>query len=179
MIILLTNKSAFQATLISADGFPKSFDPRQSCHLLMGIPVIRNSRMADIINTTTYRHLKDGCSRDTSKSFHCRKPSISAQRCRDVAAWMHAWLVVDMVKPGIKLGDIGHAINNSGEWKHFWCSEILWHDFGQYFRGAQVLHYGHAGYRDRTVTDAGQFTIEPHDQLPETSGTAKFLMLDR
>ena len=69
----------------------------------------------DIINIDI-TVIKDGYHGDTSKMFHVGKTSILAQRLVENAR--EAMLVgIALVKPGVRLGDIGHAIQQHGE-KH-------------------------------------------------------------
>ena len=69
---------------------------------------------------------------------------------------------IKLVKPGIHLGDIGHAIQQYAEGKN--CSvvrEYCGHGIGQTFHEEpQVLHYGDAG--TGIILEPGMiFTIEP------------------
>ena len=69
---------------------------------------------------------------------------------------------IEMVKPGVRLGDIGHAIQRFAEGKG--CSvvrEYCGHGIGQGFHeDPQVLHYGRPGTGEELVPGM-VFTIEP------------------
>ena len=69
---------------------------------------------------------------------------------------------IEMVKPGIRLGDIGHAIQQHAEANN--CSvvrEYCGHGIGrQFHEEPQVLHYGSPGTKE--ILEPGMtFTIEP------------------
>src|SRR5690606_29769606 len=71
-------------------------------------------------------------------------------------------LGIRMVKPGIRLGDIGHAIQKYAEQANYSVvREYCGHGIGKVFHeDPQVLHYGEPG--TGLVLEAGMtFTIEP------------------
>ena len=71
-------------------------------------------------------------------------------------------LGIGLVKPGTRLGDIGHAIQSYAEARHFSVvQEYCGHGIGrQFHEDPQVLHYGIPG--TGLVLEAGMtFTIEP------------------
>ena len=69
---------------------------------------------------------------------------------------------IEMVKPGVLLGDIGHAIQKHAEANN--CSivrEYCGHGIGRSFHeDPQVLHYGKPG-TGLALTPGMTFTIEP------------------
>ncbi len=69
---------------------------------------------------------------------------------------------IEMVRPGVHLGDIGHAIQRHAEKNG--CSvvrEYCGHGIGEVFHeDPQVLHYGKPGTRER-LEPGMTFTIEP------------------
>ena len=69
---------------------------------------------------------------------------------------------IEMVRPGVRLGDIGHAIQTYAEGQG--CSvvrEYCGHGIGRVFHeDPQVLHYGRPGTGDLLVPGM-TFTIEP------------------
>jgi methionyl aminopeptidase len=93
--------------------------------------------------------------------FFVGEPSILAQRvCRISHECMK--IGIEMVKPGIHLGDIGHAIQSHAESNN--CSvvrEYCGHGIGKTFHEEpQVLHYGQSG--TGIILEPGMtFTIEP------------------
>lgn len=141
-------------------GFPKSICTSINHVVCHGIPGEKALKNGDIINIDV-TVLKDGYHGDTSKMFFIGKPSVKAQHVVNIA---HECLFIgiDMVKPGVRLGDIGHAIQKHAESNR--CSvvrEYCGHGIGRVFHeDPQVLHYGTPGTGE--VLKAGMtFTIEP------------------
>jgi len=141
-------------------GFPKSICTSVNHQVCHGIPSDKKLKKGDIINIDV-TVIKDGFHGDTSKMFYVGQPSVLAQRVCDIS---HKCLEIgiDLVKPGIHLGDIGHAIQKYAEAKN--CSvvrEYCGHGIGTTFHEEpQVLHYGEAG--TGIILEPGMtFTIEP------------------
>jgi methionyl aminopeptidase len=69
---------------------------------------------------------------------------------------------IEMVKPGIRLGDIGHAIQKHAEAAHFSIvQEYCGHGIGRGFHEEpQVLHYGQPNTGVELIPGM-TFTIEP------------------
>ena len=140
--------------------YPKSICTsinHQVCH---GIPGNRTLKNGDIINIDI-TVIKDGYHGDTSKMFIVGEASLLAQRLVRVA---HECMCIgiDMVKPGVRLGDIGHAIQRHAEANHFSIvREYCGHGVGREFHEEpQVLHYGTPG--TGLALEPGMiFTIEP------------------
>ena len=105
--------------------------------------------------------MKDGFHGDTSKMFMIGEPSIQAKRLSRVSQEC-MYLGIDMVKPGIKLGDIGHAIQTYSEAQHYSIvREYCGHGIGEVFHEEpQVLHYGKPD-TGVTIEEGMTFTIEP------------------
>ncbi len=141
-------------------GFPKSICTSVNNQICHGIPGDKKLKNGDIINIDV-TVIKDGYHGDTSKMFFVGEPSILAQRlCRISHECMK--LGVEMVKPGIHLGDIGHAIQQHAEGNHFSVvREYCGHGIGKIFHEEpQVLHYGTPG--TGIIIEPGMiFTIEP------------------
>jgi len=141
-------------------GFPKSICTsvnREVCH---GIPGEKVLKSGDIVNVDI-TVIKDGFHGDTSRMFIVGDASIAARRlCRIARECLH--LGIEMVRPGVHLGDIGHAIQRHAESQH--CSvvrEYCGHGIGERFHeDPQVLHYGKPGTRER-LESGMTFTIEP------------------
>lgn len=141
-------------------GFPKSVCTSVNHVICHGIPGDKKLKDGDIINIDV-TVIKDGFHGDTSKMFHVGKTSILAQRLVRVAR-ESMMIGIEMVKPGIRLGDIGHAIQQHAEKEHFSVvREYCGHGIGQVFHEEpQVLHYGSPDTGMRL--EAGMtFTIEP------------------
>ena len=141
-------------------GYPKSICTSVNHQVCHGIPNDKALKNGDIVNIDI-TVIKDGYHGDTSKMFFVGEPSILAQR---VCRISHECLKIgiDMVKPGIHLGDIGHAIQKHAETNN--CSvvrEYCGHGIGkQFHEEPQVLHYGTPG--TGVILEPGMiFTIEP------------------
>ena len=141
-------------------GFPKSICTSVNHQVCHGIPADKKLKKGDIINIDI-TVIKDKYHGDTSKMFMVGKPSIQAERiCRISYECMR--MGIEMVKPGIQLGDIGHTIQQHAEKNH--CSivrEYCGHGIGiNFHEDPQVLHYGEPG--TGLVLEPGMiFTIEP------------------
>jgi len=141
-------------------GFPKSICTsinHQVCH---GIPSDKTLKNGDIINIDI-TVIKDGYHGDTSKMFQIGKPSVQGTRVINTSHEA-LWKGIKMVKPGVKLGDIGHVIQQHVESQH--CSvvrEYCGHGIGaEFHEDPQVLHYGRPD--TGLILEAGMtFTIEP------------------
>ncbi len=141
-------------------GFPKSICTSTNHQVCHGIPSDKKLKSGDIINVDI-TVIKDGYHGDTSKMFSIGKPSILAQRAIS-ASHEALWKAIGLVKPGARLGDIGHTIQQHVEAKN--CSvvrEYCGHGIGAAFHeDPQVLHYGSPG--TGYILETGMtFTIEP------------------
>jgi len=141
-------------------GFPKSICTSVNHQVCHGIPGEKRLKNGDIINIDI-TVIKDGFHGDTSKMFMIGEPPIKARRVTEIA---HACMLrgIEMVKPGARLGDIGHAIQTHAESKN--CSvvrEYCGHGIGRGFHeDPQVLHYGKPG-TGLVLEEGMTFTIEP------------------
>jgi len=156
---IVNDQQAIPAPL-NYHGFPKSICTSVNHVICHGIPGNKKLKEGDIINLDI-TVIKDGYHGDTSMMFHIGKTSILAQRL--CANAREAMLIgIDLVKPGVTLGDIGHAIQKHAEAQHFSIvREYCGHGIGKGFHEEpQVLHYGTPG--KGLVLEAGMtFTIEP------------------
>jgi methionyl aminopeptidase len=141
-------------------GFPKSICTSINHVVCHGIPSNRVLRKGDMVNIDI-TVIKDGFHGDTSKMFFVGEPTVAALRLARIS---HECMVkgIDMVRPGVRLGDIGQAIQDHAEANH--CSivrEYCGHGIGREFHeDPQVLHYGRNG--TGMVLETGMtFTIEP------------------
>lgn len=141
-------------------GFPKSICTSVNHVVCHGIPGDKKLKNGDIINIDI-TVIKDGYHGDTSKMFFVGEPSIMAKRaCKICHEAMR--LGIEMVKPGVQLGDIGHAIQKHAESNHMSVvREYCGHGIGKEFHEEpQVLHYGEPN--TGMVLETGMtFTIEP------------------
>ncbi len=141
-------------------GFPKSICTSVNNVICHGIPGDKKLKGGDIVNIDV-TVIKDGFHGDTSKMFFVGKPSILARRLCEVS---HQAMRrgIEMVAPGVRLGDIGHAIQSYVEsHRYSVVREYCGHGIGEVFHeDPQVLHYGKPGTREELVPGM-TFTIEP------------------
>ncbi|VAW83808.1 Methionine aminopeptidase [hydrothermal vent metagenome] len=141
-------------------GFPKSICTSVNHVVCHGIPSDKKLKNGDIINVDI-TVINDGFHGDTSQMFTIGKPSILAERVIRVSKEC-LWRGIELVKPGIQLGDIGHAIQKHAEKSGFSVvKEYCGHGIGRKFHEEpQVLHYGKPG--TGIILETGMtFTIEP------------------
>ena len=123
-------------------GFPKSICTSVNQVVCHGIPGDRKLKNGDILNIDV-TVIKDGWHGDTSKMFMIGETTVRARQLCEIA---HKSMVtgIEMVKPGMRLGDIGHAIQRYAEGQG--CSvvrEYCGHGIGKVFHeDPQVLHFG-------------------------------------
>ena len=130
------------------------------CH---GIPNEKPLKKGDILNVDV-TVIKDGWFGDNSRMFLIGGEaacSVQARRLCQVT-YEAMWKGIVMVRPGIRLGDIGHAIQTFAEGNGFSVvREFCGHGIGQRFHeDPQVLHYGRPGTLDE-LKPGMTFTIEP------------------
>ncbi len=141
-------------------GFPKSICTSVNQVVCHGIPADKPLKDGDIINLDI-TVIKDGFHGDTSMMFYVGEPSIKARRVVQIA---HECLLIGirMVRPGVRLGDLGYAIQRHAEQNG--CSvvrEYCGHGIGRGFHeDPQVLHYGQPD-TGVTLEPGMTFTIEP------------------
>ncbi len=140
--------------------YPKSICTsinHQVCH---GVPGDRKLKPSDVVNLDI-TVIKDGWHGDTSRMFVAGAPSILARRLIDTS-YECMWKGILAVRPGARLGDIGHAIQRHAERNGYSVvREFCGHGIGTKFHEEpQVLHYGKLG--TGVVLQTGMiFTIEP------------------
>jgi methionyl aminopeptidase len=141
-------------------GFPKSICTSVNHQVCHGIPGDKVLKEGDILNIDV-TVIKDGYHGDTSKMYFVGEPSVIAKRVSRIS-YESMRIGIEMVKPGIRLGDIGAAIQHHAEANN--CSvvrEYCGHGIGRVFHEEpQVLHYGTAG-TGMTLEPGMTFTIEP------------------
>lgn len=141
-------------------GFPKSICTSVNHVVCHGIPGDKKLKDGDIINIDI-TVIKDEYHGDTSKMFYVGEPSILARRLVETTyECMH--LGIEMVKPGIRLGDIGHIIQQHAESRNYSVvREYCGHGIGREFHeDPQVLHYGEPN-SGMELEEGMTFTIEP------------------
>jgi methionyl aminopeptidase len=127
------------------------------CH---GIPNEKPLRDGDIVNIDVTLIL-DGWHGDASRMYPIGNISRKAERLMEVT-YEALNRAIKVVRPGARLGDIGHAIQTYAESEHFSVvRDFCGHGLGREFHAPpNVLHYGRAG--DGVELKPGMFfTIEP------------------
>lgn len=141
-------------------GFPKSICTSVNHVVCHGIPGDRKLKSGDVVNIDV-TVIKDEFHGDTSRMYFVGKPSVTGERVSKIA---HDGMRtgIEKVRPGARLGDIGHAIQRYVEAHD--CSivrEYCGHGIGRVFHeDPQVLHYGRPG-TGLTLEPGMTFTIEP------------------
>lgn len=125
--------------------FPKSICTSVNHQICHGIPGEKRLKNGDIINidvTVIY----EGYHGDTSRMFFVGQPSIQAKRLCDLT-FEAMWRGIDTIRPGSRLGDIGHAIQQLAERAGYSVvKEFCGHGVGaEFHEDPQVLHYGRPG----------------------------------
>lgn len=157
---IVNEQDAIPAPL-NYNGFPRSVCTSLNHVVCHGIPsdgkYLKNGDILNIDVTV----IKDGYHGDTSKMFlvgdvapHARRLVRVTQEC--------LYRAIDIVRPGTRLGDIGHVIQTHAEANHYSVvREYCGHGIGLGFHEEpQVLHYGRPG-TGLVLEEGMTFTIEP------------------
>jgi methionyl aminopeptidase len=141
-------------------GFPKTVCTSVNHVVCHGIPNDRRLKVGDIINIDV-AIIKDGFHGDTSRMYYVGKPAVLAQRLAEICREA-MFRGIEVVRPGARLGDIGHAIQSHTEAAGFSVvREYCGHGIGRvYHEDPQVLHYGEPG-TGMELKPGMVFTIEP------------------
>lgn len=142
-------------------GFPKSICTSVNHVVCHGIPNEKKLKEGDIINIDVTTIL-DGWYGDTSRMFFVGdKISVKAKKLVE-ATYQALMKAIEIVKPGITTGDIGHAIQSYIEPLHFSVvRDFCGHGLGRVFHDApSILHYGRPN-TGVTLKEGMFFTIEP------------------
>jgi len=141
-------------------GFPKSICTSVNHVVCHGIPSAKTLRLGDLINVDI-TVIKDGFHGDSSRMFSVGKATIQGERVVRVSREA-LWLGIAQARPGNRLGDIGHAIQQYVEAQGFSVvREYCGHGIGRTFHeDPQVLHYGEPG-TGLELREGLTFTIEP------------------
>jgi methionyl aminopeptidase len=145
----------------SAPPFPKSICTSVNHVVCHGIPTEKKQlKSGDVLNIDV-TVIKDGYHGDTSKMFFVGKASPFAERLVRITQEC-LYRGIEAVRPGARLGDIGHAIQTHAESNHFSVvREFCGHGIGKTFHDEpQILHYGRAG-TGQQIEEGMTFTIEP------------------
>ena len=141
-------------------GFPKTVCTSVNNVVCHGIPNDKPLKKGDIVNVDV-TVIKDGWFGDTSRMFMVGEVSIAAKRLVQIT-YDAMWHGITHVKPGVRLGDIGWAIQKFAESNGFSVvREFCGHGIGRNFHEEpQVLHYGKPGTLEE-LQPGMTFTIEP------------------
>ncbi len=141
-------------------GFPKTICTSVNHVVCHGIPGGKALKNGDIVNIDV-TVIRDGFHGDTSRMYFVGNPPILARRLTAVCL-ESMWRGIRTVRPGARLGDIGHAIQTCAESNNFSVvREYCGHGIGRiYHEDPQVLHYGEPGTGLELVSGM-TFTIEP------------------
>ncbi len=155
-------------------GFPKSVCTSLNEVICHGIPsesvILRDG---DILNVDVTTYLKKFHG-DTNRTFFVGNVAPEVRRLVEVT---HECLMlgIEAVRPGARLGDIGHAIQRHAESHGYsvvrdYCGHGIGYEFHE---DPQVLHYGKPG-TGYELREGMTFTIEPMINM----GVARAVVLD-
>lgn len=141
-------------------GFPKSICTSINHVVCHGIPSDKALQEGDIVNIDVTVIL-DGWFGDTSRMYNVGKVGIKAQKLID-ATYEAMMRAIEIVRPGITLGDIGHAIQSYVEPKGYSVvRDFCGHGIGRIFHSEpEVVHFGRPG-QGLELQEGMFFTIEP------------------
>ncbi|MEX0605995.1 MAG: type I methionyl aminopeptidase [Marinobacter sp.] len=142
-------------------GFPKSICTSVNHVICHGIPSEKKTlKSGDILNIDV-TVIKDEYHGDTSKMFLVGEPKIAAERLVRITQEC-LYKGMELVKPGARLGDIGHVIQQHAEKNRYSVvREYCGHGIGRVFHEEpQVMHYGRPG-TGLELKEGMTFTIEP------------------
>lgn len=156
----IVHKQKAKAANIGYHGFPKTVCASPNHVVCHGIPDATPLLAGDIVNIDV-AVIKDGWYGDTSRMYLVGDVAPEAKRLVDTT--YHAMMAgIRQVRPGARLGDVGHAIQKTAENAGFSIvREYCGHGIGQiYHDEPTVMHYGTPG--TGLQLQAGMiFTIEP------------------
>ena len=140
------------------------------CH---GIPSEKTLKDGDIVNIDV-TPLLDGWHGDSSRMYLVGDVPLKARRLVDVT-YECLMIGVEMAKPGVRLGDIGHAIQRHAEANRYGVvRDFCGHGLGRLFHDSpEVVHAGKPGTGPE-LRPGMFFTIEPMINL----GKPAIRMLD-
>ena len=142
-------------------GYPKTICTSVNQVICHGIPdhkkILKNGDIMNIDVTV----IKDGYHGDTSKMYAIGNIKPHAEKLIKITQ-ESMYKGIEIVRPGIKLGDIGYAIQKHAEGNHYSVvRDYCGHGIGANFHeDPQVLHYGTPN-TGTTLEEGMCFTIEP------------------
>ena len=155
----INDHKAFSAPLYYR-GYPRSCCTSANHVVYHGIPSEKVLIEGDIINVDVTA-IKNGWHGDTSRMFMVGECSVKAKKLVKVTyeAMMKA---INIIKPNINLGNIGHVIQKTVEAEGFSVvRDFCGHGIGKKFHESpNVLHYGEQNSGQK-LTSGMIFTVEP------------------
>ncbi|MDP6603470.1 MAG: type I methionyl aminopeptidase [Rhodospirillales bacterium] len=141
-------------------GFPKSVCTSINHVVCHGIPGDKRLEDGDIMNIDVTVIL-DGWHGDTSRMFFVGATTVKARRLVEVT-FAALWEGIRVVRPGVTIGDIGHAIQDFAESHRFSVvRDFCGHGLGRVFHDApNIMHFGRPG-EGPVLREGMFFTIEP------------------
>ena len=148
-------------------GFPKTLCTSINGVVCHGIPNDKDVlEDGDIVNIDV-TVIKDGWHGDTSRMYFAGTPRPEARKLVDTTydAMMAG---IRAVRPGARLGDVGHAIQKLAESAGYSVvREYCGHGIGRvYHEDPQILHYGRPN-TGLVIKEGMTFTVEPMINLGE------------
>ena len=157
----MVNEQGVIPAPLNYNGFPKSICTSVNHVVCHGIPGDKVLKSGDIINIDV-TVIADGYHGDTSKMYAVGTVPVQLDRlCRVTQECLY--IGINMVKPGVQLGDIGAAIEAHATKNYLSVvREYCGHGIGSIFHEPdfQVLHYGKPG-TGLVLKPGMTFTIEP------------------
>ena len=141
-------------------GFPYSICASVNDEICHGFPSERKLEDGDLLTIDMVVNV-DGYLADSAWSYAVGELSPEAQKLMDVTREC-LYKAIDIVKPGTRLGDIGHVIQTHAEANGFSVvRDFVGHGIGtNMHEDPQVLHYGRPN-RGVHLEEGMVFTIEP------------------
>ncbi len=161
MVAELTRQRGATSAPLGYHGFPKHCCTSVNDVVCHGIPSTAvELRDGDIVNVDV-TPIVDGYHGDASRTFFVGEVSeIAARLVRDT--YQSLWRGIAAVRPGARVGDIGHAIQSFVEPRGYSVvQQFSGHGIGRIFHTAPaVMHFGRAGDGEELLPGMA-FTIEP------------------
>ena len=157
----VVNELGARPAALGYRGFPKSLCTSVNHVICHGIPGTKKLKKGDIVNIDIVVE-KDGYHGDSSKMF-CIGDGCPILAKRLVKVTQEClYLGIKMVKPGVRLGDMGHKIAQHARANMFSVvKEYCGHGVGaSMHEDPQVMHYGEVGTGE-ILKPGMTFTIEP------------------
>ncbi len=156
---MILSRSAVPAPL-GYRGFPKSICTSVNHVVCHGIPGDKVLDDGDVVNIDV-TVIVDGWHGDTSRMFYVGNVGLKARRLCEVT-YDCLMAGISAVKPGARLGDIGHAIQTIALRHNFSVvTDFCGHGLGRLFHDEpNILHYGEPD-QGHQIKPGMFFTIEP------------------